>query len=1605
MLALAGGFALLSGSSSAVTLLVTSTADSGPGSLRDVIAQAATGHPTELTTIQFAFDSTSIAPEPVIHLLTPLAITSPVEIDGTQNGDATRPGVQLVSSADTTADVVALHFAGGSNGSRVHHLSITHFNPGVAMVIDVNNVQVDHNWLGVALDGSGDANGTGVQANGSFNRIGPQNVIAYNAADGVAIPGAAAANNVVNGNLIGLPPSGITDGEGLAGNQGSGVYIGISPGGNTVGGPTAADRNVIAENAFAGVDIDSTGANTVINNVIGMDTAGTPAPNGRGVYVDGSPNNVIGQPGLGNVIVANFGVGIQSLNAATTIEANSIGVDATGTSTGLGNQSGGVDVSGTGSIVRGNTIGDNGGDGVRADGADITIAGNSIGVNAAGDAHPNSGDGVHLANGSGYTVDGNVIAGNFSDGVFADFAQNVTITGNRIGVTRADTAVANTGDGISLAATSSVQVGGAVTQSQFGTSADVGNVISGNDGSGISLTCAFAGESSTPTPADGTTIQGNRIGADSSGTARRPNGFQGVSVQCATNTLIGGTDASLGNIVAGNGIEAIVAGIFDSGTSDTIQHNLIGVGVGGVGLGNRGAGVEIGSVAPDILDNTIAFNGEEGVRIDAGLDNAVLGNSIHDNGGIGIDLVAPAGPNPTTTPEDPTAPNRDQHYPVLSRAVRTGTGLLVSGTLNSTPSTSFTVEVFANHAADPSGFGEGETPLARFTVTTDATGVATFTNQAVPAAPADEPVITATATDPAKNTSEFSPAVVSTLAATLTTQASGNVPLGGSVTDTATLTGASAPTGTVTFTLYGPNDGSCLATPAFTSSPVALPSGATSVTSPAFTPTAAGVYRWVATYSGDPQNAPVGPTSCSDPAEQVTVLAVPTIATTATPAAATVGTPVHDVATVSGGLAPTGTVSFALYQDAACTTPLFTSATRPLVNGAAASSDFTPSATGTYFWIASYSGDAANAPVAGTCGAANETVTVSPVASTTTTSTTTTLPPSTTTTSTSTTTTLPPTTTTTSTSTTTTLPPPTTTLPTTTSTTRPPTTTSTSTTTTVPRTTTTTAPPLTTTTLPVTTTTLPPTTTTTVPPTTTTVSTTSTTTVPPTTVPPTTAPPPTAPPTTAAPIVTPPAPVTTPTATTSPTTAPATTTTVPAPTTTLAPTSSTTPTTAPPTSSTTPTVPPTTVPPPPATVDAVNADGGRSGPPGVGLTVTGAGYEGCNSVYIFFDGVRIGTDTPDGGGAISASDLFVPGDAATGNHQIQTSCNASGSSPRARATFAVTEASVHRPAFVTALPMPDQVSLEMGRLVASAAVAVAILVLFAFPFELFNSTVESNYDEIRGWFRLPARAVEAGTRASRGLTFFGLTVITAIVIGFLSPGFGPNMTSLVTVVGFSAALFVMSVGFSLPASVAIHRQTGERGRLNFLPGTVLISIVMVALSRLGHWQPGYMYGALAGLAFASALSPRREGQITAANWVFALVISVAAFFLRAPVADAASKPHASVWWIGLEACLVLIFLWGIEGLAVAMLPMRFLDGRKVIDWNRAVWAVLMFVGVFSVVHVLLTPTSGYVGHTTGQVTVGVVVLFVIFGAISVGLWAYFRYRPERMNLTRARLRP
>src|SRR5207245_2779761 len=130
------------------------------------------------------------------------------------------------------------------------------------------------------------------------------------------------------------------------------------------------------------------------------------------------------------------------------------------------------------------------------------------------------------------------------------------------------------------------------------------------------------------------------------------------------------------------------------------------------------------------------------------------------------------------------------------------------------------------------------------------------------------------------------------------------------------------PTGTISFTLY--SDAGCTVS-VFTSSATVTGNG--DYSSGPFTATQAGTYHWRASYSGDGNNNAAGPTACADPAEAVVVTkAAPALTTTASRSVAA-GGQVSDVAHLTLGTKPTGTISFQLFgpDDASCGVVVFTS--------------------------------------------------------------------------------------------------------------------------------------------------------------------------------------------------------------------------------------------------------------------------------------------------------------------------------------------------------------------------------------------------------------------------------------------------------------------------------------------------------------------------------------------------------------------------------------------------------------------------------------------------------------------------------------------------------
>lgn len=389
-------------------------------------------------------------------------------------------------------------------------------------------------------------------------------------------------------------------------------------------------------------------------------------------------------------------------------------------------------------------------------GPPLSIQGNFIGTNASGTAAGPGAPSVGIAIVSDANVvggtqpaDRNLISGN-SDGVvingqplaFPNTGRSNVIQGNLIGTNAAGTAVIPGGsNGVVVAMDSSSSRG---RQNTIGGSTPAArNVIAGQAQVGVLLR---GGSLAAP---GANLVQGNFIGTDAAGTAALPNDTGVATSDFNGGNTIGGSSLAEANVIAGNTTRGVLLGTPDN----VLRFNFVGTTLGATAPLANGAGVQV-DVGDDnlVADNVIATNGTVGVVVGS-LDPAttgtsILGNSIHGNGTRGIDLIGSA--------------NGAQSAPALTTASIAGGTLTVSGTLASTASASFQVQVFVNATCDASGSGEGQTHVGDVAVTTDGSGNGSFGPVSF-GVPPGQTVVTATATgDATGNTSEFSACLTAT---------------------------------------------------------------------------------------------------------------------------------------------------------------------------------------------------------------------------------------------------------------------------------------------------------------------------------------------------------------------------------------------------------------------------------------------------------------------------------------------------------------------------------------------------------------------------------------------------------------------------------------------------------------------------------------------------------------------------------------------------------------------------------------------------------------------------------------------------------------------------
>ena len=636
LLTIAAFFIAMAGSAAAAPFTVNSTSDTGDAALNGTCDDG-TGHCTLRAAIQEAnntaaadaisFDSTTFNGTTGATITVATALPTLIHPASISSSGCTGGGLPKPCVAiKGDGTFDGITMGSGSSGSTVAGVDLFKLRTGV--VDSDGGGTIQGNWFGIDLAGSAtsNANTNGARVLGDSGTIGGST--------------AATRNVFANDSATGLSI------EGGNSNTVTGNYFGTTPAG-------ALDTNLSNHDSIA---VASVSADTALGNTIGG------ADTNSNTACDGACNL------LGNTVDDEIELSGNSVTGvppaiSTTIEGNYIGLQLNGTD--------------------GSTAND--------------FTGGSAGIELYLASVSNVAAGTVIGGSS--STDRNYIGGNRTgiDTGQPAAGQGMTIENNYIGVQPDGTgSVAN--QFTNIAAAGSNSSAGVLIKDNL-----IGSNGSANNSSGIIL----YGRNST--------VQGNTLGVDTAGTSL-PFGAAAIATgqgNGAANNLIGGTSAGDGNVIAGG----VTNNFFGSGgvsiagdsVNNVIEGNFIGTdSTGTANYGNTGAGIEVNVSTPgggssrtqigsDSAPNVISNNTGPAIAVHQMRDVQIESNSGAGNAGLFIDLENPVGvgngPGPARMSGDGSA-NGLQAPTIGTPTTTSVTGTSVAGA---------TIRVFAKSSASLDG--------------------------------------------------------------------------------------------------------------------------------------------------------------------------------------------------------------------------------------------------------------------------------------------------------------------------------------------------------------------------------------------------------------------------------------------------------------------------------------------------------------------------------------------------------------------------------------------------------------------------------------------------------------------------------------------------------------------------------------------------------------------------------------------------------------------------------------------------------------------------------------------------------------------------------------
>jgi hypothetical protein len=303
----------------------------------------------------------------------------------------------------------------------------------------------------------------------------------------------------------------------------------------------------------------------------------------------------------------------------------------------------------------------------------------------------------------------------------------------------------------------------------------------------------------------------------------------------------------------------------------------------------------------------------------------------------------------------------------------------------------------------------------------------------------------------------------------------------------------------------------------------------------------------------------------------------------------------------------------------------------------------------------------------------------------------------------------------------------------------------------------------------------------------------------------------------------------------------------------------------------------------------------------------------------------------------------------------------------------------------------------------AAGGTVVLVLLVAFPSSLLDSATEKGAERLAAWRarRRGARGATAPTEGAprsgvawRTLPVAALGVVAASLISsFIDPTFGFNIVGLRVFLSIFASFLLDAVAaWFLLIWVVRRRDPGAAASFRFTPASLIVVTIAVLFTRLTGFQPGIVFGLVAGVAFGSVLADAVKARLALIGLGYSFVLGLAGWFGYSALVGAID--HPSVLALFIEELLAAMAIGGIAALPISLVPLRGLLGGEIFAWKKGAWAAAYALGLLAFFLVLMPKPFSWT-------TVGLSVwvwggLFAAYAVVAVALWLVLA-RPWRRS--------